>query len=227
MKKSLQFRALVLLCLLSLLLGACKGKSGILLSYRDGAFRSKDGNTAFVAAPETYFAISALTDTVIATIDNASFDDTPLYAIENAEATSYLSDEYLMLYYAEGLTLPTLAELGVTKIALSQHSEDRVTRQLEATLTNGTYVADLVRRISEDERLPATLFPSEIYHRMDLLFVSERNTTLGILLEYRIFSSDVAGYGTQFVYDRETKTYVAVGNVLETYFLDGAEQDSE
>lgn len=218
MKRSLPRRLAAILCLSACLLCACAG-SGTALTYGDGAYRSRDGKTAYLEAPVTYYALSALTDKTVATINRTGASDIPLYAIEGAEKSRYLTDGDLMLYYAEGTTLPTLAELGATKLTLYAYAENRTGRKPMATLTNQEQVADLVRRATEDEKIPAHSITAELYHRMELLFTAEGNTAFGIMLEYRKFSVDIDGHGMNFIYDRITRTYTPVGDVLENYFI--------
>ena len=227
MKRSLLRRLAAILCLSACLLCACAGK-GTTLTYQDGAYRSRDGKTAYLEAPVTYYALSALTDKTAATINRTGVSDIPLYAIEGAEKSRYLTDGDLMLYYAEGTVLPTLAELGATKLTLYAYAENRTGRKPMATLTNPEQVADLVRRAAEDEKIPADSITAELYHRMELLFTADGNAAFGIMLEYRKFSVDIDGRGMNFIYDRITKTYTPVGDVLEDYFIgDGEDGTSE
>ena len=222
MKPNALRRAAAILCLSAcLLLSAC-AKGGTVLTYRDGAFRSRDGKTAFLEAPVTYYALSALTGKAVATVDRAGVSSITLYAIEGAEKDRYLADGNLMLYYAEGTALPTLSELGATKLTLYSYAENRTGRKPTATLTDRGQVADLVRRATEDEKLPADSVTAEIYNRMELLFTAEGNAAFGIMLEYRKFSVDINGHGMNFIYDRITKTYTPVGDVLENYFIGDA-----
>lgn len=223
MKRSLLRRLGAILCLFACLLCAC-AKNGITLTYQDGAYRSRDGKTAYLEAPVTYYALSALTDQAAATIDRTGVSDILLYAIEGTEESRYLTDGDLMLYYAEGTALPTLAELGATKLTLYAYAENRTGRKPMATLTDQEQVADLVRRATEDEKIPADSITAELYHRMELLFTADGNTAFGIMLEYRKFSVDIDGHGMNFIYDRITKTYTPVGDVLEDYFI-GDEED--
>lgn len=212
-----------LCCLLPCLLVSCSRKTTV-LTWRDGAYRSEDGKTAFLEAPVTYYALSALTDSSPVTIRRSGVSNVPLYTIEGAPLSRYLADENLMLYYAEGTELPTLADLGATKIVLYQYSDTRVTRQLMATLTNREQVDDLVRRASAGgDRISADRVTAELYHRMELLFINEDAPAFGIMLEYRKFSVDVEGQGKNFLYDRVSKTYIPVGDVLESYFIGDGE----
>ena len=221
LKRTARFSAVLLL--LACLFTACGKKTGTLLSYRDGAFRSKNGSLAYLEAPPTYFALSALTAEPIATITDTGVSDIPLYEIEGVPTSAYLADISLVLYYAADSTLPTLRELGATKIALYQYSEARVSHQLMATLTEREAVADLVRRATEDEKIPAGEVSAEYNVRLELLFISESNAAFGIMLEYRKFPDDVNGHGTNFIYDRISASYTPVGDVLESYFIDDGE----
>lgn len=223
MKQNRILRFAAVLCLAACLLASCGRKTGTVLTYWDGAFRSGNGKSAFLEAPPTYYALSALTDQPVATITGTGVSDIPLYEIENTPVSKYLADISLMLYYAESVSLPTLTELGATKIALYRYSETRVSRQLMSTLTNRGQVADLVRRAAEDTKIPAGEISAEYEVRLELLFVSEDNAAFGIMLEYRKFPADVNGHGTNFIYDRVSATYTPVGDVLENYFLDGTE----
>ncbi len=213
-------RILAVFLLLSCLLASCSGNKSIALTYSDGAYRN--GNkTAYLEAPVTYYALTALDESAYATIKRTGMDDILLYPIENVSTAEYLADANLNLYYAEGAELPTLATLGANKIALYQYSETRVARQLEATLTDATAVAALVRYATDEsiERLPASLVTAELYHRMELLFLNTSFSAFGIMLEYRKFSVDVSGMGKNFIYNRIDGTYTPVGDVLEDYFL--------
>lgn len=195
MQRRLSFLAagVALLVLLSCLLGACADRS-VTLSYRDGAFRSANGKLAFREAPAVYYALSALTESSIAVIQRDGMNDIPLYEIENCSTARYLADASLFLYYAEGEVLPTLAELGASRIALYQYSDNRVTRQLVSTLEDADQVTDLVRFATTGIKVPAEKVTGELYHRMELLFLSSAYTGFGMMLEYRKLAEELTVY---------------------------------
>lgn len=228
--KRIVTRAVALLSALLLLccpLAACK--SSVALTYRDGAYRSKDGKVAYVEAPAIYFALSALTDSPAAHISRKGLDDIPLYAINGISTEQYLASSDLMLYRAEEIELPTLAEFGANKLVLYEYSEERTTHQLMDTLEDRDKISALITLAYATEGISADSIEREqerLVHRIDVLFLSPDQSAFGIMLEYRILSSDVNGKGTQFLYDRTTRTYYPVGDLLESYFPD-EEESSE
>ena len=203
--------ALLLPCLLI----ACS-KNPPALTFSDGAFRSRDGKLAYVEAPATYYAIR-LGD-VQAVITRGELGDIPLYTVVGY-GNDYLADQDLKLYAAEGVTLPTLDRLGAVQITLYDYTENRIQHSPMATMTDTAKVADLVRIATEGEKISADAVAADYNVRRELLFLSDSEAGFGIMLEYRKFPSDVNGYGTNFIYDRDTKCYTPVGDTLERYFI--------
>lgn len=226
MRKTVTRTAVLLAALLCLCCPLVACKSSVALTYRDGAYRSKDGEVAYVEAPAIYFALSALTDSPAAHISRTGLDDIPLYAISGATTEQYLASSDLMLYRAEEIELPTLASFGATKLVLYEYSENRTTHQLMDTLDDRDKVSALITLAYATEGISADSIEREqerLVHRIDVLFLSPDESAFGIMLEYRILSSDVNGKGTQFLYDRTTRTYYPVGGLLESYFPDEEE----
>lgn len=217
MQKRLSFLAagLALLVLLSCLLGACS-KQSVALTYRDGAFRSANGKLAFREAPAIYYALSALTNDEIAVIRRDGMSDIPLYEIEHCSTARYLADASLFLYYAEGETLPTLAELGASRIALYQYSDNRVMRQLVSTLEDADRVSDLVGLAVDGVKIPAQKVTGELYHRMELLFLSNSYAGFGMMLEYRKLVEELAVYAPLNTDGSAPDLYPGVTPTVET-----------
>lgn len=252
MKKTIRgIGVLLVACLLVLVLPACS-KKAVALSWRDGAFRSADGQTAFLEAPYTFWALSALTGSAVARITGTGTEDILLYAIEGLDPGRYLADRNLTLYYAEGVTLPSVSEMSPTQATLYNYTESRVNRSPVAVLENREQVADLAARFDSGAKIPGEKITQELYNRMEVLFFSVASPGIGRMLEYRMYEEDVAVYeplnadgtapdtypgltpqietvagetvavwhlGKKFLYDRGTKTYTPIGEVLEEYFI--------
>lgn len=209
--------------LLPCLLAACV-KKPTALTYSDGAFRSKDGKLAYAEAPVTYYAIR-LGD-VQAVISSGEAEDVSLYSVVGC-GSDYLADADLNLYVAEGVTLPTLDKLGAVQAALYNYTGNRVHTTVGAVLKNATQVADLVRIATEGEKISANEMPENYNVRLEVLFLTDPQAEIGIMLEYRKFPSDVNGHGTNFLYDRDTRCYTPVGDTLEQYFTADEETETE
>ena len=209
--------------LLPCLLAACAKKPTV-LTYSDGAFRSKDGKLAYVEAPVTYYAIR-LGD-VQAVISRGDTEDVSLYSVVGC-GSDYLADADLNLYVAEGVTLPTLDKLGAVQAALYNYTGNRVHTVVGAVLKNEAQVADLVRIATEGEKISANEMPENYNVRLEVLFLTDPQAEIGIMLEYRKFPSDVNGHGNNFLYDRNTRCYTPVGDTLEQYFTAGEETETE
>lgn len=238
-------------CLLTLALPACAEK-GTPLSWKDGAFRSADGKLAYLEAPSTFWALSALTDRTVARISRTGMEDIPLYEIDGLDPALYLADRNLTLYVAEGVGLPTVSGMSPTQATLYNYTESRVNRTPVAVLEIREQVADLAARFDSGAKIPSEKITQELYNRMEVLFLSDSFPGIGRMLEYRMYSEDVTVYeplnpdgtapdtypgltaqietvageevavwhlGMKFLYDRDTKTYTPVGEVLEEYFI--------
>ncbi|HBF15401.1 MAG TPA: hypothetical protein DDW30_06935 [Clostridiales bacterium] len=208
--------------LLPCLLVAC-AKNPPALTFSDGAFRSKDGKLAYVEAPDTYYAIR-LGD-VQAVITRGELGDIPLYSVVGCD-DELLADQDLKLYVAEGVALPTLDKLGAVQITLYDYTEERTYHRPMATLKETENVTDLVRLITEGEKISADAVTAEYSVRRELLFLSDPEACFGIMLEYRKFRSDVNGHGTNFVYDRDAQCYIPIGETLEQYFIGDEETET-
>lgn len=208
--------------LLPCLLIAC-AKNPTALTFSDGAFRSKDGKLAYVEAPATYYAIR-LGD-VQAVITRGDLGDIPLYSVVGCDG-QFLADQDLKLYAAEGVALPTLGQLGAVQVSLYTYTEERTYHRPIATLKETDKVADLVRLATEGDGISANAVMSDYNLRWELLFLSDPEAGFGIMLEYRKFSSDVNGHGTNFIYDRDLQRYFPVGDTLEQYFIGDEETET-
>lgn len=208
--------------LLPCLLIAC-AKNPTALTFSDGAFRSKDGKLAYVEAPATYYAIR-LGD-VQAVITRGELGDIPLYSVVGCDG-QFLADQDLKLYAAEGVALPTLGQLGAVQVSLYTYTEERTYHRPIATLKEADKVADLVRLATKGDGISADAVMSDYNLRWELLFLSDPETGFGIMLEYRKFSSDVNGHGTNFIYDRDLQRYFPVGDTLEQYFIGDEETET-
>ena len=80
--------------------------------------------------------------------------------------------------------------------------------------------------ISEGDGISADAVMSDYNLRWELLFLSDPEAGFGIMLEYRKFSSDVNGHGTNFIYDRDLQRYFPVGDTLEQYFIGDEETET-
>lgn len=225
MKHSIRyFTALTALLLaLSCLLSACSD-APTKLTESNGVFRNKSGSLAYVRARDSYYAITLGEAQAVITADDA--DNIPLYALIGA-ADGLLADQSLYVYKPENVELPTLKELGVTQITLYQYTDIRTNHRPMAVLKSAEEVADLVRLATEGEKIPVSTVREDYNVRLELLFLSDSEQGLGIMLEYRKFPTDVNGYGTNFLYDTDALCYIPVGDTLEQYFIGDEEADTE
>ena len=227
MKAHRFFRGMALLLACIFLLGACSGRAQK-LQLKDGAYRS-GGKTevAYLEAPSIYRASSLLDGEVIFQANGGAPDSFPLYAIENADTASWLTDENYTLFYNENIKLPSLAEMKPYAISLCWMVNGKPQEQTRLDQAKSDQVAELVRLLTESPSYPKDMLLLTEHDSVELLFHSEEYPEFYYVLQYWKFQTPfVYSDGEQtftvetgVVYDRYNGRFYPIGDVLEEYFL--------
>jgi len=203
LKKSLP---LLLVCVV--LLSGCAAKL-VPLTLEDGKLLNKKQELSYTAAPLRYEA----------TVQGEAYayckeEQLTLYAVEGADPTEWLTEEYTgsltMLFCADSIKLPTFTELDAEKITVCT----------KGNITVG--VMEITDR--EKIRAAAELFEngtaaewpgvqSELHY--ELKFYSSEWPQFSMLLSYGEFAEG------NFLYERESKRCVEVGDLFGEYFHSG------
>lgn len=187
MKKRRWICAALLVC--AILLSSCSG-GAVKLKFDNGAFRNDREGMAFHYAPICYRAASAKKkDGAVAILQSGS-DDVMLYAIEDMDAQKWLTDENFMLYYGEGETLPTLAQLKPTLITNSQAGFGIT------VIDDPTEIADLLETYEKGTSVPSQKIIPMKDERYEMVFSSNTYPGILYLLECWRFSEEVIVYST-------------------------------
>ncbi len=92
------------------------------MKYEDGAFTHPRTHVTYLQAPAYYEAVARGTESV-AKIDGDKLEDLLLYPITGMAQNEWLCGEDYSVFYAEGLTLPTLWELQATSLLICKTDE--------------------------------------------------------------------------------------------------------
>ena len=227
MKRTFILRGMAALLACLSLLVSC-GKKAYPLTYEDGVFKNEQKEAAFLEAPLCYRACSALKSTTVANISGLRVEDIPLYAIENADSTLYLTDDSYTLYYSESLSLPTLAEMKPYYISLGSPGDNSATELDALTENEQAQIDDLVEILTVGTSYPAQKLSAYTPEsRFELLFLSKEYPAFFYVLEYWKFTDTTTFMdGDQeitvkkgVVYDRATGRFFIMGSILEDYFI--------
>lgn len=140
LRPSLRPLALLLVGLLLLSLGACSSVPK--LETGDGRYHNAATGVTYLQAPPCYRAASYKQDAAIAKIAESKVDDVILYQInESLSPDALLATDRFDLFYAEGTTLPTLAEMAPHRVHVGLSDAITVTFSM---ITNASEIAELV-----------------------------------------------------------------------------------
>lgn len=171
------------------------------LTSTDGGFVSQTGGK-YQAAPMRYMPV-ALEDEWGA-LDHKKPYGMRLYTLPDMDADAWLAAEDGTVFYADGVTLPTLAEMAPTAVYVYTNDEAAV---MKAEITDADVVAGLVAACAEDKGgsfSSAATLSSEYSVR----FASEQYPGLYYCLRYVEYED------AYYLYDGETRTHYAIGEEI-------------
>ena len=181
--------AIVTLLLAAVLLfSSCSGVSR--LEYKDGAYVNNETGVSYRLAPVNYESQNINKSKVVAQSGKADMEGNYLYAIEGADTTQYLSSIYNDLFYADTITLPTLAQMYPSQVLFTR------TKVLTASLVQ-INEQDVINNVVSayagkgiDEDLIIFEDATEKYN-FRLKFVSEAYSMFYFTLDYFSYTGDL------------------------------------
>ena len=213
-------RAVALILALSLLfLASCgaKGEKSIEASYNENSQLVADNGVTYNYAPGGYQP--TVQGKEVGVIDSPL--EEKLYAVGENDTKKWLTTEYAgfatTVYYADSITLPTLAELS-PKLCYICEEEETVISQYTlggGDLTEVDEERDIINKIIEmvgDESVEAEMWPRLSGESYVLKFYSEDWPSIYYCLEF------VRDGENGYVYDYISKKCINIGNILEGYF---------
>ena len=196
-----------IICLLSAaaLLTSCSGTL-VNLKYEDGQMINKRLGLAYTPAPITYEPVAL--GEAYAYYEKAKMT---LYQIEGVDAEDWLSQAYAgsatTIFYSDDYTLPTLSEIDPDKIYVCSNEE--ITYSI-ATVEDKEIINTLIDLFQNGEFAEWPLV--DAINTFELKFHSDNNYPfLYYNLTYGEFPEG------KFLYDRNTKHSVMIGNLLDEY----------
>lgn len=118
--KRIALSALCLLLVGAALLTSCSRIPT--MKYEDGVFTHPRTHVTYRQAPAYYEAVARGTESV-AKIDGDKLDDLLLYPITGMAQNEWLCGEDYSVFYADGVSLPTLSELQATSLLICKTDE--------------------------------------------------------------------------------------------------------
>ena len=136
MKKTMIRILLVALCLLMPLTGCKNRTTGLTYYPESGNYYNSKNDVTYARAELYYEAVAVLKDQPFAHVPNKEMGDEVLYQIEGADPSEMLANEYFEIFYANYITLPTLAEMNVNKLYVGSVISGASMDLAVATITN-------------------------------------------------------------------------------------------
>lgn len=116
MKKSIALLALLMASVL--LFASCSNVS--VLEYKNGAYVNNDTGIAYRHAPANYESQNVNKSKLVAQSGKDDLEENYLYGIEGADTSKYLTTIHNDLFYADGITLPTLAQMNPNQVLFTR-----------------------------------------------------------------------------------------------------------
>lgn len=217
-------RAAVALALL-LTLG-CVAGCGDDMKETDGVLKTENGKTSFYHASTVYEAVEV--GQKVGTLTETSIK-VDVYAIEGQSSDEWRVTEDGYVLYAEGVHLPTLADMAPTSLEVCTLSSGKRIR----VVTEADIIADAVKAYTEGKSADYGLAPLETLHTYQLHFLSDTYDFLMINLTYIEYSEDIVqdgvDYGRYFLRSAFDGKFVPIGDGLHTLLFgaDATETEAE
>ncbi len=200
-KTALRLCALLLLCLI---FTGC-GDGLVRLKYEGGKFVSKSEKLSYIPAPVSYEPVSV--GEPYAYYEKGKIT---MYEIPGVSPTLWLTEEYAdtatTVFYSDAITLPTLADFGAEKIYACVSD---VRTYVEFTVHDSALVAQIVDLAENGEAAEEPF--GDLLFSYDLKFSSPDWPMIYINLEYGAYEDGA------YLYDRNTRKYTAIGDLLVAY----------
>lgn len=226
MKRDVFVRRVAVALALLVTLGCVAGCSDH-MEETGGVLKTENGKISFYHASTVYEAvevgkkIGTLTEIKI-TVD--------VYAIEGQSTDEWRVTEDGYVLYAEGVQLPTLADMAPTSLEVCTQSSGKRIR----LITDETVIADAVKAYTEGgSEADYALAPLEPLHTYQVRFLSETYDFLRYTVTYIEYSEDVVqdeiNYGRYFLRSAFDGTFIPIGDGLHILLFgaDATETETE
>ncbi len=161
------------------------------MKYKDGVFTNPRTHIAYLQAPAYYEAVARSSESV-ARIDGEKVDDLLLYPISGMAQNEWLCGEDYSVFYAEGIKLPALWEMGTTSLLICKTDEQTASlAEIGSLLTIEELVETYRNGVFFDYE---EMDHSEEMVRYDLKFVSSTYKGLQYDLTYWSMEEDALIY---------------------------------
>lgn len=209
-RNSFLLSAVAAVCVLCLALSGCS-KGNKFTEGSDGKYVDNKTKITYLSAPACYEPIN-MGDSVY-----GELGITELYAIEGADPQKWLCETSGSVLYAEGVKLPSLAEMNISYANIVDNDNAVV------TVRDGSVIGEIVRVYTEGERIRRPMVLESAYSaNVRIKFADE---TIGIYYilayvelkeDYTVLNDDgtETNYGKKFIFNRFDGTCVAAGDVL-------------
>ena len=202
-----------LLCLIAALLAFSGCGVTIHEGVGEGDALDKSSGTTWYHASTCYEAVELekkLGKLVVT--DKQSYE---IYKLPNMDPDLWIGTEDKNVLYAEGVTLPTLADMKPT--LLNFHADSSADKKLYS-IDETDLLAAIVADYSENESVP---YPSIApHHTYRVRFVSDLYPGIYYALTYIEYNTDYVvndqNYGKYFLYDRFDQKFIPVGDEIHT-----------
>ncbi len=207
MKQKIRMLSVFLCCVM--LLASCSNLNTI--KFKDEEYIDNKNNITYLQAPLNYEAVK-IKENGVARVKQKVGDDIILYPVEGIGTEQMLANDLYEVFYAEGMTLPKVWEMGVSEVYICQTKE--ITAQL-ASINQAADVSALIELYRNGTTCPKEKISMEqSTGHYYLKFVSSTHPHLYYCLEYLEFEEDVVIY--EAIKDMSTFTPKYNG-VLVTY----------
>ncbi len=203
MKRYITSALCVLTC--ALLLCGCSGNS---FELSDDKLVNKKTDIAYHYAPACYEPISRGMEKL------GEYNSLVLYEIVGADPEKWLCEEMGAVLYADGVSLPTLAEMNISSAEVLIDTVDK------KTLSSETTAALISAYVSAEGTSRPSVSEKSIAHSVMLRF-SDESIGICYMLSYLELKEDYTqgdtNYGKYFVFNRAENRCVAVPDLLNEY----------
>ena len=181
---------LTLMLAISLAFSSCS--SVTVMESENGMYVNPDTGVSYHAAPANYESKAVNKAELVACLGSADMEEAYLYAIDGASSMQFLTTIYNDVFYADGITLPTLREMNATRVlftqtkvltaSLVQIEEADILSQLVAAYEGKGFDSELmifeddcIRKLDFRLKFESTAYPS-LYYTLDYYSYSKEIT---------------------------------------------------
>ena len=201
-----------------------------------GAYVDHRANIKYIAAPSCYEPIE-MSEEIYGEMDKVKF-----FTIVGADPAKWLCEELGNVFYAEGVTLPTLSEMSIGSADVFDAQKSITNSAGEelpfTTIDDADTLTAIIEAYANGENVPRPVWTEKSFDVNWRIKLDDEGLGIRYVLTYLVLKDNYVeitnggeqiDHGTRFLYNRFENKLIPVGDLLDEYVSEfgGIIEDTE